>query len=321
MAESPVESTSAGAGARLPLRLTITFGLVVVVAFGTWFYGFGVLVSPIAQDTAWSESTLSTTYGLGLLASGFMAVLAGRVIDAAGPRAVFLAAAGVVALGTLVTSSATSAAVFALGAIGTQCVVGAAGYYTAVHASIARIAPADRTRAITVNTLWGAFASPVFLPLMALMAQHWGWRGAIGAAGGALVVTFGAAAVITPGRPAGHASARLGLFAGLATAARDPLVRRLLVTAACGGVVCSVLFLYQVPAMVTAGLSLALASSLAGLRGLFQLAGRLPLPWLVTRVGAEPLFRGSLLLIGLSSLLLLASGNLVVAVVFVVAAV
>lgn len=302
--------------ARLPLRLTVTFGVVVVVAFGSWFYGYGVLVSPIALDTGWSESTLSTAYGLGLLASGFVAVVSGRAIDGVGPRTVFLVAAVAVALGTAVTATATSALVFAVGAIATQCVVGAAGYYTAVHASIARLAPADRTRAITVNTLWGAFASPVFLPLMAVMAQHWGWRGAMAAAGGLVVLAFVAATVVTPATSAEDAPARLGLRAGLATAVRDPLVRRLLVTAACGGVVSSVLFLFQVPAMVTAGLTLALASTLAGLRGLFQLAGRLPLPWLVGRYGAERLFRGSLLLIGLSSLLLLASGNLAVAIAF-----
>ncbi|WP_420111906.1 MFS transporter [Pseudactinotalea sp.] len=306
---------------RLPRRLTVTFGLVVIVAFGSWFYGYGVLVSPIATNTGWSESTLSTAYGLGLLASGFVAVVAGRAIDTAGPRLVFLVAAVAAGVGTAVTATATDPVVFVIGAIATQCVVGAAGYYTAVHASIARLAPADRTRAITVNTLWGAFASPVFLPLMGLMAQHWGWRAAIAVVGGAVVAVFLGAAAVVPTTPtADDGGPRLGLLRGLATAVREPLVRRLLVVAVCGGIVTSVLFLYQVPAMVTAGLTLGVASSLAGLRGLFQLAGRLPLPWLVSRVGSEPLFRGSLLLIGLSSLLLLVSGQLAVAIVFVVLA-
>lgn len=305
---------------RLPRRLTVAFGLVVIVAFGSWFYGYGVLVTPIATDTGWSEAMLSTAYGLGLLASGFVAVLAGRSVDAYGPRTVFLVAAALVALGTLVTASAPSALVFAVAAIATQCVVGAAGYYTAVHASIARLAPEDRTRAITTNTLWGAFASPLFLPLMGLLAQHWGWRGAVAASGALVVITFAAAGAALPGGAIDGTRPQHGMFAGLLAAGRDPLVRRLLATAVCGGVACSVLFLYQVPAMVSAGLALATASALAGLRGLFQLAGRLPLTWLVSRVGSAPLFRGSLLLVGLSTLLLLASGHVLVAVLFAVVA-
>ncbi|HLS14165.1 MAG TPA: MFS transporter, partial [Beutenbergiaceae bacterium] len=150
---------------RLPLRLTITFGLMVIVAFGSWFYGFGVLIEPIGADTGWAESTLSTAYGAGLFAVGLGAVLAGRVIDRFGPRPVFASCAVGAFTGTLATVQAGSPALFTVAAVGTQCFIGVAGYYTAVHAAIARLVPTDRTRAITVNTLWGAFASPVFLPL------------------------------------------------------------------------------------------------------------------------------------------------------------
>ncbi|WP_434080649.1 MFS transporter [Sanguibacter sp. Z1732] len=97
-------------------------------------------------------------------------------------------------------------------------------------------------------------------------------------------------------------------------------MRRLLYVAVCSGVASSVLFLYQVPAMVSAGLVLGLASALAGLRGLFQLLGRLPLPWLVNRYGARQVFQVGLALVGVSSLLLLVSGNVVVAVAFAVVA-
>jgi MFS family permease len=85
-----------------------------------------------------------------------------------------------------------------------------------------------------------------------------------------------------------------------------------------GGVVTSVLFLYQVPTMVEAGLLLTTASALAGARGLFQLAGRLPLPWLVDRFGARLVLRLSLALIGSSSLLLLVSGRIIPAAAFIV---
>lgn len=306
---------------RLPLRLTIVFGLVVIVAFGSWFYGFGVLVEPIGTDTGWAESALSTAYGLGLFGVGIGAVLAGRIIDRFGPRAVFAGCAVGVFVGTVVIVTAESPTVFTVAAVGTQCFVGAAGYYTAVHASIARLVPGDRTRAITVNTLWGAFASPVFLPLMAWLALTWGWRGALVVSGTLVALIFVLAAVMVSGHtaPVQHTESP-GFFAGLAWAGRNRATRHLLAVGLCGGVVSSVLFLYQVPAMVSAGLALGVASALAGLRGLFQLLGRLPLPWLVRRIGARTVFRVSLAAVGLSSLLLLVSGNLALAITFAVVA-
>lgn len=306
---------------RLPLRLTITFGLMVIVAFGSWFYGFGVLIEPIGADTGWAESTLSTAYGAGLFAVGLGAVLAGRVIDRFGPRPVFASCAVGAFTGTLATVQAGSPALFTVAAVGTQCFIGVAGYYTAVHAAIARLVPADRTRAITVNTLWGAFASPVFLPLMAWLSLTWGWRGALVISGTAVALVFGLGAVLSPARTAaGDRHRGPGFFAGLAWAGRNRTTRRLLVVGMCGGVASSVLFLYQVPAMVSAGLGLATASALAGLRGLFQLLGRLPLPWLVRRVGARTVFRISLAGVGLSALLLLVSGNIALAITFAVLA-
>ncbi|ACQ80509.1 major facilitator superfamily MFS_1 [Beutenbergia cavernae DSM 12333] len=306
-----------GGPARLPRGLTVAFGLVVVVAFGSWFYGYGVLVEPIVRETGWSESALSSAYGIGLLGVGVGAVVAGRVVDRWGGRPVFLGGAAGTLVGTVVVALAPSAPVFVVAAVLTQTCVGGAGYYAAVHATISRLVPAARVRAITTNTLWGAFASPVFLPLVAWLVLGVGWRAAIAIVGATVVAAFALAAALVPPMPPASPSPR-SLAGDLAHAVRSPLTRRLLVVALCGGAASSVMFLYQVPAMVTAGLALGTASALAGLRGLFQLAGRLPLPWAVRRVGARPLFRASIAAMGVGSLLLLASGNLVVALTFAV---
>ncbi len=308
------------AGARLPLRSTVVFGLVVICAFGSWFYGFGVLLEPIRADTGWSESLLSSAYGAGMFAVGIATVAAGRVIDTAGPRWVFAVCALGTLVGTALTVSASGPLLFAAAAALTQCFVGTAGYYTVVHASIARQVPQDRTRAITVNTMWGAFASPIFLPLLGVAAQWWGWRTAMVVSGVVVAMSFAAALAVVPPDDAAQRSQAGRLREALAIALRARATRRLLYVGVCSGVASSVLFLYQVPAMVSAGLGLGLASSLAGLRGLFQLLGRLPLPWLIRRLGARTVFMASLALVGLSSLLLLAAGNLVVAVIFAVLA-
>jgi MFS family permease len=67
---------------------------------------------------------------------------------------------------------------------------------------------------------------------------------------------------------------------------------------------------------VTAGLTLGVASGLAGARGLLQLAGRLPMPWLIRRVGSRTTLRLAHLLTGLSCFLLPFAGSIPVAVGF-----
>lgn len=305
-------------GPRLPRALTVVYGFVVVTAFGSWFYGYGVLVEPIAQDTGWSESWLTSAYGVGLFAVGVAGVFVGRLIDRVGPRPAFLLGAAGGAGGTALTATATSPLVFVAAAVATQACIGSVGYYTAVHATIARLAPEDRTRAITVNTLWGAFASPVFLPLLAAATNWDGWRTAVSVGSGLAVAAFVVAALLSPsGRSAAVAAGgSRTMLADLVDAVRDPVVRRLLLVGLVGGMAFSVLLLYQVPAMVSAGLTLGLASSLAGLRGLIQLAGRIPLPWLVARLGARRFFQISFALVGVSALLLPVSGTVAVALLF-----
>jgi len=296
----------------------VAFGVVVIVSFGTWFYGYGVLVEPIIEETGWSESLLSTAYGLGLLAGGLGAILVGRLADRTGAKRVFAMAALGSAVGTAVVATAPVVGVFTVAAILTNGIVGAAGYYSLIHATIARLAPAARHRAITTNTLWGAFASPVFLPLMAWLALSHGWRSAVAITGALVAGAFAAAAVLVPAGPPAPQGPHPSLLSGLGDAWRQRAIRLLLVAVFLGGVVTSVLFLYQVPTMVEAGLLLTTASALAGARGLFQLAGRLPLPWLVDRFGARLVLRLSLALIGSSSLLLLVSGHIIPAAAFIV---
>lgn len=317
-ARAIVTCVSQSHGARLPLTTTIVFGLVVICAFGSWLYGYGVLLEPIRADTGWSESALSSAYGVGMLAVGVGTVAGGRVVDTLGTRSVFAVCAVGVIIGTAVVVSAATPLWFGIGAVLTQGFVGTAGYYTVVHATIARRVPEMRTRAITINTMWGAFASPVFLPLLGFVAQTWGWRPAMVVSGMLVGVSFLLGAVVSGTGTAQPDSGRLRQ--ALAEAIRDQTMRRLLYVAVCSGVASSVLFLYQVPAMVSAGLGLGVASALAGLRGLFQLLGRLPLPWLVNRYGAREVFQVSLGVVGATTLLLAVSGHVVIAVAFAVVA-
>ncbi|MEX0836087.1 MAG: MFS transporter [Nitriliruptor sp.] len=294
--------------------------MVTIVGFGVWFYGYGVLLEPIRTDTGWPEATLSSAYGLSLFGAGLLATLAGRLLHRHGSRRVY-AVGAVLALGAyLVAAAADGGWVFAVAAVAAGSVTGALGYYAAVHTVIAQLVSADaRAGAITTNTLWGAFASPIFLPLVAWVVLGLGWRPTLRLIGVVVALTFLLAAVAVPdGR--GPDESQPPLRRVLAAARRDRTVVALLATTFASGVVTSLLILYQVPVMMGAGLTLALASGLAGARGFLQLAGRIPMPWLVRRLGSRTTLRLSHLLVGASCLVLPFAGELGMAVLFAVVA-
>ncbi|HSK24291.1 MAG TPA: MFS transporter [Egicoccus sp.] len=306
---------------RLPVTATVVLGVVTIVGFGAWFYGYGVLLEPIRADTGWSEAVLSSTYGVSSLGAGILATVVGRLLQTQGPRRLYVVGAVLVLAAYLVAASAGDAVVFAVAGVLAGSLTGALGYYAAVHTLIALLVPPERRAgAITTNTLWGAFASPVFLPLMAWSVTTLGWRPTLRLAGIAVALVFTALSLLVRDRRPTTSAAPPPLRAALAAAGRDRVVLALAATTFAGGLTSSLLVLYQVPVMVAAGLTATTAAGFAGARGLLQLAGRLPMPWLVRHVGSRPTLRASHVLLGVSCLLLPLSGRIPVAVVFAVVA-
>ena len=73
-----------------PLHRTVGgLGLATIVAYGGWFYGFGVLVQPIADDTGWTVGMLGAAYAAAQLLAGLGATLGGRLLDRRGGRITF----------------------------------------------------------------------------------------------------------------------------------------------------------------------------------------------------------------------------------------
>lgn len=292
----------------------VVLGLLSIASFGAWFYGYGVLVEPIRQSTGWSETTLGAAFGGSLLLTGIGATVGGRILDHRGSRSLFAGSAVLTAVFGAAASLATEPVVFALTATLAGGVIGGAGYYHATQAVIARLVPDQRARGITALTLWGAFASPVFLPAMGWAVGGLGWRPTLRIAIGVVVVTFLAAAFLLPDvRPEATTSS---FREAVGIALRDRIVRAVFLAALAAGVASSLLLLYQVPAMVGAGLALTTASTLAGARGLVQLAGRVPLPAVIRRIGSRRALRGAYALTAVSALLLPLAGSLPTALLF-----
>lgn len=60
-------------------------GLLTITAYGSWFYGCGVLVQDMSADLGVGVGVLAAVYGAATLVGGVAAVVVGRVLDRRGP--------------------------------------------------------------------------------------------------------------------------------------------------------------------------------------------------------------------------------------------
>jgi predicted MFS family arabinose efflux permease len=301
----------ADARARPPLVPISVLGMLTIIGYGACYYAYGVLIGPIRADTRWPDAALGAIFSATLVITGIGGMVAGRVLDRRGPRPVFLVA-GIAGAGAMLLASVQGALLpFAIAYAGGCGLVGALGFYHITQAAAARAAPAAPARAIIWLTLFGAFSSPVYLPLTAWLTQSAGWRGAIRVEAGTVAVAFVLAAALIsnpgrsqPGQPAGRPAGVLR------AASRSPLVRAWLAATLLGGAAVNALIVYQVPVTTRAGLPLGIAAAVAGFRGLAQLAGRLPLTALTGKLGARTTLVLAYTLAAAVTLLLFAGGTL-----------
>lgn len=291
----------------------ISLGVYTITAYGTWAYGFGVLLEPISADTGWGASFLGAMYGWAMALSGIGAFWAGRLLDRFGANVPYsihaVVASGLMASALAVENRWLFAALFATGA----GLAGATGFYTITTVIVSRIR-ADRPEwAINALTIVGAFSSPIYLPLTAWLVSIWHWRsvaallvgiGALGAIQAAFLARGGVSPA-TAGGPSAHP------IATLRRALANPAIRRILTIYLLAGAAGSTIWVYQVPMMTGVGLSLGLAGTFGGLRGLCQLLGRVGLAGQIERRGTDTLLRGAYLATAAAGLTLL-FGRLIV---------
>ncbi len=296
-------------------------GGLTIVAYGSWFYGFGVLFDDIGTALRSSDRVLTAGFGLAQLLTGLLGIVAGRNLDRRGVRAVF--AVGAIAGGGLLwaSSMANGPWTFALLFGSAGGIIGSTGFYAMTQSVAARLAPGAETVAIARLTIWGAFSSPLFIPGTGLANRWWGWRTTLRIDAVLVAVAFAIAALVVD-RAGATASPRPGgspLVALRAAFATGP-IRRLVLSGSAAGAGTSILLVYQVSLLVVAGISATLASTLAGARGFAQLLGRLPLARVVNRFGVRSSLRVARAALGLSCLLVLVSGNIALAILYVVVA-
>jgi MFS family permease len=301
----------------------VLLGLVTIGAFGLILYGFGAFVSPIRDDTGWSNASISAAFAIATVVGGVMSLGAGRLLDRVGAQPVMLVALVVGSTLLAISSTADEAWQFVT-AWGAGGAIASAGlYYSATMAVTARITtPEDRPRAYTWLTVIGGLASPIAFPLAGLFVEAWGWRAAIRSMVGfmivctvpALIWVRGDRAILTE-PPSAHDSHG---FDDVRTALGSPLVRRWLLasSAAMAGLVA--IQVHHVGAIEATGVSIGLASTMAGIRGLLSLPGRAAAASVTGRVGVVNALRITYVTMTVGTLALIAAGAIVWVWLFVV---
>lgn len=293
-------------------------GLLTITAYGSWFYGFGVLLELITDDTGWSNTALGASFGAAQVITGLGAIFGGRLLDRFGGLGPFpihaLGGASLMAVASFMDDVIAFSVLYAIGA----GITGATGFYPITTAAAARLHPDRPDRAIARLTIFGAFSSPIFLPLTAWYADSAGWRPAmrmlaLAALVGAVVATAFARDTASPSSDRRSSSA----LASMRAAVGRPAIRRMLVVYAGAGLAYSSVLVYQVPIMTSSGLSLGLAGTIGGLRGFCQVFGRIGLGAAVERFGARELLRVAYA-VGAFGIGLLAIGGVVPALAFAV---
>jgi MFS family permease len=314
-----------------PRRLTQSgaisaLGVVTIVAYGVAYYSFGALIDPIRHSTGWSTTALGATFSAALVIGGIGGLFGGRLVDRLGTRPAFLIA-GTVGAGAIAAAS-TCSSVLAFGvmyAIGAGA-ISAFGYYHVTQPTVIRAAPDEPQRAVVRLTIFGALASPIFLPLTTWLNNELGWRGTLRVQALLTAAVFLIAATLPNPNETGAANAtarpsqRGQMRSAIANAWRSPLVRRWVLASIISGAAIDVILVYQVPIMVAAGLPIGAAASIAGARGFAQLGGRIPLASLIDKFGTKPTILIALVVALAGALLLLLSHIIGVAISYSVLA-
>ncbi|MGE0502363.1 MAG: MFS transporter [Rhizobiaceae bacterium] len=164
---------------RAERRLVNLLGVAQICSWGSLFYSFPLVAQAMGPELGWSKPEIYGAATLGLALAGLAAYPVGAAIDRGHGRAVMTLGSFAAGLLLIAWSQVTEIAVFYVIFAAIGC-LHAATLYEPAFAVIARhVGAADARRGITALTLWGGFASTVFIPLIQVLVDGLGWRGAL----------------------------------------------------------------------------------------------------------------------------------------------
>jgi len=150
-------------------------GIGQIASWGTLYYSFPLIAERMGQDLGLSKPEVYGAATIGLLIASCTAYPVGAAIDRGYGRAVMTLGSGLAGILLLVWSQIASlwALYPLLAGIG---LAQAMTLYEPAFAVVARRYGSEARRGITALTLWGGFASTVFVPLIQLLLNAVDWR-------------------------------------------------------------------------------------------------------------------------------------------------
>lgn len=162
-----------------PRSLTHFLGIGQICSWGAFYYAFPMIALAMQDELGWSKSDLYGALTLGLLISAALTFPVGVAIDRGYGRSVVATASAATACLMVLWSFAQSLTVFYILAAGIGALQAALLYEPAFAILARRVGPLNSRAGITSITLWGGFASTVFIPIEQYLLDGWGWRNSL----------------------------------------------------------------------------------------------------------------------------------------------
>lgn len=263
-------------------RFVTCLGIGQICSWGSLYYSFPLIAEAMGAELGWSKNALFGAATLGLALAGLAAYPIGAAIDRGHGRWIMTGGSVLAGLLLVLWSQVTSLLLFYVAIAGIGALQAATLYEPAFAVVARRAGPAQARAGITALTLWGGFASTVFIPLVQLLLDTVGWRDAllVLAAINILVCAGCYFAVIDPAAdaPPHRASATvppLGGRAAVAWAARRPVFWALAVALTAYAAAFSAFTFHLYPLLLEKGFETGAVVVAMMLIGPAQVAGRI----------------------------------------------
>jgi len=281
----------------------------------------GVLIVPLQEAFGWSRATISLAVSINLLLFGFMGPFAAALMERFGIRSVVAGALATVATGALLTTIMTSPWQLYL-FWGVLVGLGTGSMATVLAATVANRWFVKRRGLVTgVLTAASATGQLAFLPLLAWLATHQGWKTVSIAVATATIAVIPIVLIFARNRPADLGLRRYGAIEDEPPASRaNPIVAafgslRIAVASSnfwllagtffvCGATTNGLIGTHLIPAGMDHGMTELAAANLLALIGIFDIIGTTFSGWLTDRYDPRRLLFAYYGLRGLSLMLL-----------------
>jgi MFS family permease len=266
-------------------------GLLGCVAIGGMF-SLPVFLQPLARDTGWSVTGVSSAMTIGFLAMAFTSMIWGTLSDRFGPRPVVLTGSVVLAASLALASLSTSLLVFQL-IFGVMVGSATAAIFAPMMACVTGWFDTHRSLAVSLVSAGMGMAPMTMSPLAAWLVSNHDWRTSMQIVAlvvaaimipVSLLVRRAPALAIGPDTPSGEAAQP---DMSLAQALRSPQFIILLLTNFFCCATHSGPIIHTVSYAISCGIPMVAAVTIYSVEGLAGMGGRIAFGLLGDRFGAK----------------------------------